>query len=117
MTGSSVLSAGGAQHAARRGRGCRGAVMGVVVVWGGSREDGVPVGGGAAELEPAQVVCVHRFVALQHSDGLVHREPLPLPADVDGVLPGLQGLGDGQHVNVRPVLPVLVLLKHSQQTS
>lgn len=76
-----VLSAGGAQHGPRRGRGggC-GAVVGVVVVGRRAREDGVPVGGGAAELEPPQVLRVDGFVALQHFDGLVHREPLPLAA-------------------------------------
>lgn len=47
-----VLSAGGAQHAACRGSGGGGAVMGVVVVRRWAREDGVSVGRGAAELEP-----------------------------------------------------------------
>lgn len=54
--------------------------MGVVVVGRRAREDGVPVGGGAAELEPPQVLGVDGFVALQHFDGLFHREPLPLSA-------------------------------------
>lgn len=52
--------------------------MGVVVVRGWAREDGVSVGGGAAELEPPQVLCVDGFVTLQHFDGFVHSEPLPL---------------------------------------
>ncbi len=54
--------------------------MGVVVVRRWAREDGVSVGWGAAELEPPQVLCVDGFVALQHFDGLVHGEPLPLTA-------------------------------------
>lgn len=54
--------------------------MRVVVVWRRAREDGVPVGWGAAELEPPQVLGVDGFVALQHFDGLVHGEPLPLAA-------------------------------------
>lgn len=52
--------------------------MWVVVVWRWAREDGVSVGWGAVELEPPQVLSVDRFVALQHFDGLVHGEPLPL---------------------------------------
>lgn len=91
--------------------------MGVVVVGRRARQDGVPVGRGAAELEPLQVLGVDGFVALQHPDGLVHGEPLPLTAYVDGVFPGLQCFRDGQHVDVRPVLPILVLLKHAEQTS
>lgn len=75
-----VLSAGGAQHAARRRGGGGGAVMGVVVVWRRAREDGVAVGRGAAELEPPQVLGVDGFVALQHFNGLIHGEPLPLTA-------------------------------------
>lgn len=47
-----VLSAGGSQHAARRGAGGRGTVVGVVLVGRRAREDGVAVGRGAAELEP-----------------------------------------------------------------
>lgn len=54
--------------------------MGVVVVGRRARQDGVPVGRGAAELEPLQVLGVDGFVALQHPDGLVHGEPLPLTA-------------------------------------
>lgn len=54
--------------------------MGVVVIGWWAGQDGVTVGGGAAELEPPQVLGVDGFVALQHFDGLVHREPLPLPA-------------------------------------
>lgn len=73
-----VLSAGGAQHAARRGCGGCSAVMGVVVVWWGAREDGVSIGGRAAELEPPQVLGMNGFVALQHFDGFFHGEPLPL---------------------------------------
>lgn len=75
-----VLSAGGTQHVTRRGRGRGGAVMGVVVVGWRPREDGVSVGRGAAELEPPQVLGVDGFVTLQHFDGLVHGEPLPLTA-------------------------------------
>lgn len=75
-----VLSAGVAQHAARRGSGGGGTVMGVVVVRRWAREDGVPVCGGAAELEPPQVLGVDGLVALQHFDGLLHSEPLPLTA-------------------------------------
>lgn len=112
-----VLSAGGAQHAARWGRGGGSAVVGVVVVCWRAREDGVSVGGGAAELESPQVLCVDGFVALQYFNGLVHGEPLPLTAYVDGVFPGLQRFGDSQHIHIRPVLPVLVLLKHTKQTS
>lgn len=73
-----VLSAGGAQHGARRGRSGSSTVMGVVVIWWGAREDGVSIGRGAAELEPPQVLGVNGFVTLQHFDGLVHGEPLPL---------------------------------------
>lgn len=54
--------------------------MGVVVVRRWAREDGVSVGWGAAELEPPQVLSVDGFVALQHFDGLIHGEPLPLAA-------------------------------------
>lgn len=54
--------------------------MGVVVVRRRAREDGVPVGGGAAELEPPQILGVDGFVALQNFDGFVHSEPLPLTA-------------------------------------
>lgn len=54
--------------------------MGVVVVWRRAREDGVSVGGGAAELEPPQVLGVNGLVALQHFDGLLYGEPLPLTA-------------------------------------
>lgn len=54
--------------------------MGVVVVWWWAREDGVSVGWGAAQLEPPQVLGVDGFVALQHFDGFVHGEPLPLTA-------------------------------------
>lgn len=50
-----------------------------VVRWRG-REDGVPVGGGAAELQPPEVLGVYGLVALQHFDGLLHGEPLPLTA-------------------------------------
>lgn len=75
-----VLSAGGAQHAACRGGGGGGAVVGVVVVGRWARQDGVPIGRGAAELEPPQVFGVDRLVALQHFDGLVDGEPLPLTA-------------------------------------
>lgn len=75
-----VLSAGGAQHAACGGGGGRGAVVGVVVVGRRARQDGVAVGRRAAELEPPQVLGVNRLVTLQHFDGLVHREPLPLAA-------------------------------------
>lgn len=75
-----VLSAGGAQHAACCGGSGGGAVVGVVVVGRRARQDGVPVGRGAAELEPPKVFGVHRLVALQHFDGLVDGEPLPLTA-------------------------------------
>lgn len=75
--GCAVLSAGGAQHTPRWWRVGRGAVVGEVVVGLGAGEDGVPVGGGAAELEPPQVLSVHRFVTLQHFDGLIHGEPFP----------------------------------------
>lgn len=54
--------------------------MGVVVVGWRARQDGVPVGRGAAELEPPQVFSMDRLVALQHFDGLVDGEPLPLTA-------------------------------------
>lgn len=54
--------------------------MGVVVVRRRARQDGVSVGWGAAELKPPQVLGVHWLVALQHFDGLVHGEPLPLAA-------------------------------------
>lgn len=54
--------------------------MGVVVVRRRAREDGVAVGGRAAELEPPQILGVNGFVALQNFDGFVHREPLPLTA-------------------------------------
>lgn len=47
-----VLSTGGSQHAARRGGGGRGTVVGVVLVGRRAREDGVAVCRGAAELEP-----------------------------------------------------------------
>lgn len=112
-----VLSAGGAQHAARRGCGGCSAVMGVVVVWWGAREDGVSVGGRAAELEPPQVLGVNGFVALQHFDGLFHGEPLPLTTYVDRVFPVLQGFRHSQHVHVRSVLTILVLLKYTKQAS
>lgn len=78
-----VLSAGGGQHAARGGRGGRGAVVRVVVVGRRAGQDGVAVGGRAAELEllqPPQVLGVDGLVALQHFDGLVHREPFALAA-------------------------------------
>lgn len=73
-----VLSAGGSHHATRRGRVGGGAVMRVVVVRWRAGEDGVSVGGGAAELEPPQVLGVDGLVALQHFDGLVYCEPFPL---------------------------------------
>lgn len=47
-----VLSTGGSQHAARRGGGGRGTVVGVVLVGRRAREDGVAVCRGAAELQP-----------------------------------------------------------------
>lgn len=47
-----VLSTGGSQHAARRGGGGRGTIVGVVLVGRRAREDGVAVCRGAAELEP-----------------------------------------------------------------
>lgn len=75
-----VLSAGGSQHAARGGGGGCGAVVGVVIVGRRAWQDGVAVGWRAAELEPPQVLGVNRLVALQHFDGLVHCEPLPLAA-------------------------------------
>lgn len=75
-----VLSAGGAQHAARRGSGGGGTVVGVVVIGWWAREDGVTVGRGAVELESPQILGVDGFVALQHFDGLLHSEPLPLTA-------------------------------------
>lgn len=38
-----------------------------------------PVRGAAGVRESAEVLCVERFVALQHPDGILHLEPLPLP--------------------------------------
>lgn len=103
-----VLSAGGAQHAACGGRGGRGAVVGVVVVGRRARQDGVAVGGWAAELEPPQVLGVHRLVALQHFDGLVHREPLPLAACGGSrrAMKGTRGVvrGDGSKLNTLKLL-------------
>lgn len=52
--------------------------MGVVVICWWTGEDGVSIGGGAAELESPQVLGVNRFVALQYFNGLIHGEPLPL---------------------------------------
>lgn len=34
----------------------------------------------AGVCEPAEVLCVDRLVALQHPDGFVDFEPLPLPS-------------------------------------
>lgn len=82
-------------------------------------QEQVSVGGGGCATDPqaSQVVGVNRFVALQDPDGLVDRKPLTLTADIDRVLPGIQRLCDRQHIHIRPVFPVLVLLKHTEQTS
>lgn len=100
-------------------------MRGVVVCHGGYQ--GVAVGGAAGGVvgrvtgwaagggEAPKVLSVDWLVTMQHSNGLVNLEPLPFSADADRVLPVLQSLGHGEDIDVRPVLPVLVVLENPQQ--
>lgn len=74
-------------------------------------------GGVASVSEPAEVLRMDRLVALQHADGFVNFEPLPLPPNVDRVLPVFQHLGHDECVDVRPVFSVLIVLKNAEQSA